>query len=74
MSIPDQSNNTQERQQKAQTLGGISPSDLSSYLSAPTRERTTQLENWICTHLEDDGFLQLCQDIDGIWGRFALGK
>lgn len=48
-------------------------SDLSSYLSAPTRERTIQLENWICAHIEDDGFLQLCQDVEGVWRRIALG-
>ncbi|KAL5357457.1 hypothetical protein BJX96DRAFT_16419 [Aspergillus floccosus] len=49
-------------------------SDLSSYLSAPTRERTIQLEDWICANIEDDGFLQLCQDVESIWRRIALGR
>lgn len=48
--------------------------NLSSYLSSPTAERTKDLENWICQHIEDDGFVQLCQDVEGIWRRFAVGK
>ncbi|KAL4922252.1 hypothetical protein BDW62DRAFT_172102 [Aspergillus aurantiobrunneus] len=50
------------------------PADLAQYISNPTKERTATLENWICTHLEDDNFLQLCVDVEGIWQRFALGK
>jgi hypothetical protein len=48
--------------------------DLSSYLASPTAERTMKLENWICRSIEDDGFLQLCEDVEGIWRRFALGR
>ncbi|KAH1295793.1 hypothetical protein V6Z96_004432 [Aspergillus fumigatus] len=50
------------------------PSDLSSYLSAPTQERTARLENWICQNLENDGFIKLCQDVEGIWRRIAFGS
>ncbi|GAQ03361.1 hypothetical protein ALT_0682 [Aspergillus lentulus] len=48
--------------------------DLSSYLSAPTQERTARLENWICQNLENDGFIKLCQDVEGIWRRIAFGS
>ncbi|GIC88329.1 uncharacterized protein Aud_004723 [Aspergillus udagawae] len=50
------------------------PADLSSYLSAPTQERTARLENWICQNLDNDGFIKLCQDVEGIWGRIAFGN
>ncbi|PKX95593.1 uncharacterized protein P174DRAFT_459111 [Aspergillus novofumigatus IBT 16806] len=50
------------------------PADLSSYLSAPTQERTARLENWICQNLENDGFVKLCQDVEGIWRRIAFGS
>ncbi|EAW16001.1 uncharacterized protein NFIA_053470 [Aspergillus fischeri NRRL 181] len=50
------------------------PADLSSYLSAPTQERTARLENWICQNLENDGFIKLCQDVEGIWRRIAFGS
>ncbi|KAH8427730.1 uncharacterized protein LDX57_005439 [Aspergillus melleus] len=58
-----------ERQDLAPALA-----NLSSYLSAPTAERTKSLENWICQHIEDDGFIQLCQDVESIWRRIAVGK
>ena len=58
-----------QRQDLAPTLA-----NLSSYLSAPTAERTKSLENWICQHIEDDGFIQLCQDVESIWRRIAVGK
>lgn len=48
--------------------------DLANYISNPTKERTAVLENWICGHLEDDNFLQLCIDMEGVWMRFAVGK
>ncbi|RHZ62155.1 uncharacterized protein CDV56_108134 [Aspergillus thermomutatus] len=50
------------------------PADLSSYLSAPTHERTARLENWICQNIENDGFIKLCQDVEGIWRRIAFGS
>ncbi|CAK40610.1 uncharacterized protein BO96DRAFT_337468 [Aspergillus niger CBS 101883] len=40
--------------------------DLSSYISAPTEERMASLETWICKQIEDDGFLELCRDVEGI--------
>lgn len=52
----------------------LAKADFSVYLASPTPERTQKLENWICGNLENDGFLQLCEDVEGIWRRFALGK
>ncbi|KAJ5612527.1 hypothetical protein N7510_005721 [Penicillium lagena] len=47
---------------------------LSQYFSAPTAERTAMLENWMCELLEDDKFMVLCEDVEGVWRRFAFGK
>lgn len=47
---------------------------LSQYLSAPTAERTAMLENWMCELLEDDKFMALCEDVEGVWRRFAFGR
>ncbi|KAE8319739.1 hypothetical protein BDV41DRAFT_166089 [Aspergillus transmontanensis] len=52
----------------------LAKADFSVYLASPTTERTQKLENWICGNIENDGFLQLCEDVEGIWRRFALGK
>ncbi|EEH38398.2 hypothetical protein PAAG_01319 [Paracoccidioides lutzii Pb01] len=51
----------------------ISPSDLSLYLSTPTPERSALVESWICRQLENDTFLALCQDVEGVWRRIAFG-
>ena len=48
--------------------------DFTSYISAPTTERIARLENWICEHIQDDDFLRLCQDIEGVWKRVAFGS
>ncbi|KNG86228.1 hypothetical protein ANOM_005595, partial [Aspergillus nomiae NRRL 13137] len=45
----------------------LTEADLSVYLASPTAERTQKLENWICRRIEDDGFLRLCEDVEGIW-------
>jgi hypothetical protein len=47
---------------------------LAQYLAAPTPERIAFLENWICELIEDDRFMNLCQDVEGTWRRFAFGK
>ena len=47
--------------------------DFTSYISAPTTERIARLENWICEHIQDDDFLRLCQDVEGVWKRVAFG-
>ncbi|KAF7181416.1 hypothetical protein CNMCM7691_000634 [Aspergillus felis] len=65
----ESSNNIAHRREQDPT-----PEDLSSYLSAPTQERTARLENWICQNLENDGFIKLCQDVEGIWRRIAFGS
>lgn len=51
----------------------LSSPDLKSYLSTPAAERSARLESWICQQLESDGFLALCQDIEGTWKRIAFG-
>lgn len=51
----------------------ISPSDLSAYLSTPNAERTALVESWVCSQLENDAFLALCQDVEGVWRRIAFG-
>ncbi|KAL5046902.1 hypothetical protein BDW71DRAFT_207053 [Aspergillus fruticulosus] len=50
------------------------PTDLAKYTSEPTAERTANLQAWLCAHLEDPNFLQLCEDVEGIAERFYLGK
>ncbi|RAH79312.1 hypothetical protein BO86DRAFT_155777 [Aspergillus japonicus CBS 114.51] len=49
------------------------PEDLASYGSASTTERMQLVESWICRHVEDDAFLKLCEDVEGIWQRMKLG-
>ncbi|KAE8375011.1 hypothetical protein BDV26DRAFT_268771 [Aspergillus bertholletiae] len=72
-SIMDQRPTTENNhQQPRHNL--LTEADLSAYLAFPTTERTRKLENWICRSIEDDEFLQLCEDVEGIWRRFALGK
>ncbi|PLN81963.1 hypothetical protein BDW42DRAFT_193355 [Aspergillus taichungensis] len=61
-------------QQPQQHPNELTMLDLSSYFSEPTQQRTAKLQNWICEHLDDDAFLQLCQDVEGAWVRIALGK
>lgn len=46
---------------------------LALYGSAPTQERITFLENWMCELIEDDRFMALCQDVEATWRRFAFG-
>lgn len=31
----------------------LTPTDLTTYLSAPASERTASIENWICSQIED---------------------
>lgn len=54
--------------------GTITSSDLSSYLQTPTPERSALIESWICQQLQDDGFLTLCEDMEGVWRRIAFGR
>lgn len=65
--------NIASAQQPQQQQSNIIP-DLTSYISAPTTERIARLENWICEHIQDDDFLRLCQDVEGVWKRVAFGN
>ncbi|KAL4943665.1 hypothetical protein BDV06DRAFT_221019 [Aspergillus oleicola] len=48
--------------------------DLASYITATTEVRTARLEGWLCAHIGDDNFLQLCEDVEGVWQRVAFGR
>lgn len=56
----------------ASPLETVDPS-LQSYLAVPTEERTALLESWICRQLDNDGFVALCSDMEGIWRRIGYG-
>ncbi|KAJ5956035.1 hypothetical protein N7501_010314 [Penicillium viridicatum] len=53
---------------------GPTEDHLAQYLSSPTAERITFLENWMCELIDDDNFMTLCEDVDGTWRRFAFGR
>lgn len=59
--------------QQTQPTAGTLEDQLALYLSSPTPERVAFLENWMCDLIEDDNFMQLCQDVEGTWRRFAFG-
>jgi hypothetical protein len=46
---------------------------LSMYLKSPTPERTAFLSTWMCELIQDDDFVNLCEDVEGTWRRFAFG-
>ncbi|OJJ45460.1 hypothetical protein ASPZODRAFT_134113 [Penicilliopsis zonata CBS 506.65] len=56
------------------TIARPTPADFSSYLSLPDAERAASVESWICQQLEDDAFIQLCRDVEGVWQRIAFGR
>ncbi|EFE44686.1 hypothetical protein TRV_00536 [Trichophyton verrucosum HKI 0517] len=47
--------------------------DLSSYASRPNAERSDLIESWVCQQLQNDSFITLCQDMEGVWKRLAFG-
>ncbi|PGH14258.1 hypothetical protein AJ80_05998 [Polytolypa hystricis UAMH7299] len=47
--------------------------NLSTYLSTPAPERHALLDSYICGQLDNDAFLTLCQDVEGVWKRIAFG-
>ena len=52
----------------------FAPTNLRLYQTTPASERSAQLERWICEQLEDDAFVELCRDVEGVWKRMALGQ
>ena len=48
-------------------------SDLLEYAKRPTAERTAALEVLIGEFLQDDNFVTLCEDVERVWQRMALG-
>ncbi|KAL3437339.1 hypothetical protein BDV09DRAFT_193039 [Aspergillus tetrazonus] len=57
-----------------ENLGLPTPANLAKYTSEPAADRTASLQAWLCAHLEDPNFLQLCEDIEGIAERYYLGE
>ncbi|KAI5305737.1 hypothetical protein KEM56_003461 [Ascosphaera pollenicola] len=63
----------------ASAATGVAPSftnltaNLSAYVAMPTPERMAALESWVCAQLEDEGFLKLCEDVEGVWRRIEYG-
>ncbi|PGH11048.1 hypothetical protein AJ79_05090 [Helicocarpus griseus UAMH5409] len=55
------------------TKDEISVADFSSYLTTPSSQRAALVESWVCGQLENDAFLALCQDVEGVWRRIAFG-
>lgn len=47
--------------------------DLHAYAFSPTETRTARLETWLCEHIQDEDFLRLCRDVEGVWQRVAFG-
>ncbi|RMJ21585.1 hypothetical protein PHISP_07540, partial [Aspergillus sp. HF37] len=50
------------------------PAALIKYLSAPTLETTSDLEDWVARAIENDTFMRLCWDAEGYWRRVAFGR
>lgn len=48
--------------------------DLASYISDPKTERIARLGNWICSQIQNDDFISLAEDVEGLWQRFAFGR
>ncbi|CBF85842.1 hypothetical protein AN1928.2 [Aspergillus nidulans FGSC A4] len=57
-----------------ENVGLPAPANLAKYTSEPAADRTASLQAWLCAHLEDPNFLQLCEDIEGIAERYYLGE
>lgn len=47
--------------------------DLSGYISTPSTDRAAIVESWVCQQLENEDFVALCQDVEGVWKRIAYG-
>ncbi|KAJ5346674.1 hypothetical protein N7541_009156 [Penicillium brevicompactum] len=66
--------NKQEEELGPRAVQAMMDDQLTEYLAHPTPERIAFLENWMCELIEDDGFMTLCQDVEGTWRRFAFGR
>ncbi|KAJ5328044.1 hypothetical protein N7452_008434 [Penicillium brevicompactum] len=66
--------NKQEQEPGPRAVPAVMADQLTEYLAHPTPERIAFLENWMCELIEDDGFMTLCQDVEGTWRRFAFGR
>ncbi|KAL4769510.1 hypothetical protein BDW60DRAFT_224765 [Aspergillus nidulans var. acristatus] len=79
---PDQRTTTTTATAKTTSTPGVpfekvglpTPANLAKYTSEPAADRTASLQAWLCAHLEDPNFLQLCEDIEGIAERYYLGE
>jgi len=50
-----------------------STDSLASYAAQSANERSTLISDWMMQHIEDDGFMTLCEDVLGCWQRIGLG-
>ena len=64
----------QQQQQQQQPRQPDPIADLTSYTSDPKAERLARLETWICSQIQNDDFISLAEDVEGLWQRFAFGK
>lgn len=72
--IPNTPSQPNKQEQEPCALPAVRDGQLTEYLAHPTPERIAFLENWMCELIEDDGFMALCQDVEGTWRRFAFGQ
>lgn len=46
--------------------------NLEAYAAMPATERMAVLDDWVAELIGDEGFLALCQDVDGCWRRIGV--
>lgn len=64
----------QQQLQQQQSRQPDPIADLTSYISDSKAERIARLETWICSQIQNDDFISLAEDVEGLWQRFAFGK
>ncbi|KAF2494530.1 hypothetical protein BU16DRAFT_511024 [Lophium mytilinum] len=50
-----------------------STNNLAFYAAQTGDDRATVISDWMMQHIEDDGFMTLCEDVLGCWRRIGLG-
>ncbi|KAF2804712.1 uncharacterized protein BDZ99DRAFT_525536 [Mytilinidion resinicola] len=55
------------------TSSSGSTHNLASYATQAVDDRETVISDWMMQHIEDDGFMTLCEDVLGCWRRIGLG-
>lgn len=52
----------------------IRTGDFSEYLKNSDSDRAALVDTWICDQLQDEAFMTLCEDVENVWRRIALGR